>query len=90
MRHLSVSAPSLVQGIGFDTQEGPELWLANLTPQSQDLEFAAPVSAGCMLDAAHFVEASRSAEFMDELRDLSGRMAVTLGPFALARLRLSG
>ena len=85
MRQLSIGDLSAVQGIAFDTARGNEIWLANLTPNIQEIEFAEAVSAACMLDASCFIEASRSAEFMDRMREPAAARAMRLDAFGLAR-----
>ncbi len=88
MRQLSIADPSAVQGIAVDTAQGREVWLANLTAEVQDLEFADAISAVCVLDASCFVEASRSTKFMDGLAEPADARVMRLEAFALARVLL--
>ena len=62
LRALEISDPSAVQGVAVEAQSGTELWLANLTGREQTVSLPAPATDAAVLDAASFVEASRTPD----------------------------
>ena len=87
LRALEISDPSAVQGVAVEAQSGTELWLANLTGREQTVSFPAPATDAAVLDAASFVEASRTPDFLDRLVKLKSS-TLTLGPYSTVRARL--
>jgi len=88
MLSLEISDPSAVQGIAAEAAAGRELWLANLTGTAQQISLPAPASGIAVLDATTFVEASQAPGLTDRLESI-GTAALSLAPFAVARIRLA-
>jgi hypothetical protein len=89
MRALDISQPSALQGVCVDGPDGRELWLANLTPDVQRVALPGPAKDVVVLDAESFEEAARNADFVTRSSDAGGASEVTLGAFAIARIRLA-
>jgi len=88
MLALEISDPSSIQGVCVETEAGLELWLANLTPRALEVELPTAARETATLDGERFVAAASAPRFLDELR-AANRSQLTLGPFALARIRLA-
>ena len=87
---LRNSAPYRLQAVAGRTDEGTEVWLANLTPEEIEVTLAGcAVNESSMLDAGSFVAASRSADFMDRMNEDGDGGPVKLPAFAVMRLRLA-
>jgi hypothetical protein len=84
---LDISAPGEVQGLAAAGPDGREIWLANLT--AQETRLALPDLAGAeafVLDAERFAAASRDPAISDRA-NAAVDGALTLPPYAVARLR---
>ena len=88
MLELSISAPSIVQGIAVERPEGRELWLANLTGKDQQVLLPALTRRIAVLNASRFVEASQTPDLLDQLISDSST-ELTLNSFAVARIQLT-
>ena len=88
MLELSISAPSMVQGIAVERPEGRELWLANLTGKDQQVLLPALTRRIAVLNASRFVEASQTPDLLDQLISDSST-ELTLNSFAVARIQLT-
>jgi hypothetical protein len=86
----SSSAPSRVAALAHGSKEGKELWLANLTPETQTVKVT---GFGGTAEVHHLAETNFTSlatkpDFLarpgERVRKLS---AVELGPYALARIR---
>jgi hypothetical protein len=85
-RHVAVdsSAPFQVQAFAARTDQGRELWIANLTPESRRVAVDGIANARCaVLDTQSFVLAATDPRVMDRLNPAG---TLELGPFAVARL----
>ena len=67
MKALEISDPSTVQGVAVEADSGTELWLANLTGREQTVSLPQPAVEAAVLDAASFVQASRTADLLDRM-----------------------
>ncbi|MCX5480201.1 hypothetical protein OSH08_14405 [Kaistia geumhonensis] len=84
-----VTASPAIEGLAADTPEGVELWLANRTGETQTLSLPRPARDAVVLDADSFVAAAADADALDTLGRASATSSIALGPYAVARLRLS-
>jgi hypothetical protein len=66
-----------------------ELWIANLTPDPQRVILPRSARAVAMLDADRFAAAASAPQFLDEFAAPNDPSTVTLGAFAVARIRHS-
>lgn len=89
MRTVEISDPSAVQAVAVETEQGTELWLANLTAEEQTCRVDSALSAAAVLDSETFVEATKDADLLWSSERASGDGACILKPYAVARLRLS-
>ncbi len=84
------SAPSMVQALAFEGEEGTVLWLANLTPASRRVAlrgFANPKPTACHGDTSTFTALARDP---DAMAPANGRPAdpstLELAPYGVCRL----
>ena len=77
-----------VQAIAAETETGREIWLANLTgePVAVTLRRAPETGSLFVLDADSFVAAAGKPDAAVQLAKPWGGPAVTLGPYAVARI----
>jgi hypothetical protein len=68
---------------------GREIWLANLTPDRQTVALPAAAIGVFVLDTECFVDAARIPQIADGLTPPADASVLTLGAFALARIRLA-
>ena len=88
----TVSAPREVQAVGFQTEAGLELWLANLTGEARQVEVAglAATTAGmAALDAESFEAAAGDPGFLDASEAETTLGTLNLEAYAVARLRVA-
>lgn len=88
-REIKISNPNAVQGICVEDSTGSEMILANLTPDPQHVVLPAVANGIALVDSSCFVEAAHSPEITDRLNPVPDPSAVTLGAFAVARIRLA-
>jgi hypothetical protein len=88
MVELAISKPCEIQAIAVENDRHIEVWLANLTGQTETLELAAKLVGNLsLLSASEFERATQDFSVMDSLeREFSGEM-VLLPPYAVARFR---
>ncbi len=84
-----VAASASIEGLAAETAEGTELWLANRTGNSETLALPRPARDVFLLDADSFVAAAEDANALETLTRASSAPTIALGPYAVARLRLS-
>ncbi len=86
--NLDISKPREIQAIGAERDSGLEIWVANLTDQTKNVEIA-PTSAGVLslLSAAEFERATQDFSMMDSLERGFTDKALNLPPYAVARFR---
>ncbi|MGF1612127.1 MAG: hypothetical protein ACFCUQ_22220 [Kiloniellales bacterium] len=90
-RATTVSRPSELQALAFETAQGTELWLGNLTgePRGVGLEGADLNGARiAYLDDESFEACAAGPEGLEEMEAAPGSKALTLAPYAVARIRL--
>ena len=81
-------APYRLQALAGRTDEGTELWLANLTSSAIEVSLAATtIRATSLLDADSFVAASEAADFMDRMNGGGEGSRLRLPPFAVMRVK---
>jgi hypothetical protein len=87
---LTISKPREMQAIAFAGERGIEIWLANLTNQTQSVELTPKlVGSLSVLSASEFEQAARDFLTMDSLeRPFSGE-TIMLPPYAVARVTQS-
>ena len=85
---LDSSDPRAVLGICCYTGQEREMWIANLTPDTLRVVLPAPARAVFVLDAGRFVDAASTPDLFDQLAPLADPSALTLGAFAVSRVRL--
>jgi hypothetical protein len=85
LRHLAISRPDLVQGLAVETDEGQDIWLANLGAEPITIELNVSVAAMACLDAESFVAAAQNPDHLDNLRPITGG-AIILDSYAVLRL----
>jgi D-apionolactonase len=91
-RACEISAPRDVQALAFEASDCLQLWLANLLPEPRavDVEGLDPTGGRlAMLDATTFEACARGPEGFERAEAIYRGGALTLEPFAVARLRLS-
>ena len=88
LRRLDLSRPDIVQGLAAQSDDGTEVWLANLTDRMLHLEAGQHVLATARLSADNFVEASRDPTLLDRFDTNSGD-TLSLGPYEILRLALA-
>ncbi len=86
---LKVAASPFVEAIAAETARGTELWLANRTAVPQAVQLPRPARDAFVLDADSFAAATTDPAAADTLTTPFTGTAITLAPFAVARLRLS-
>jgi hypothetical protein len=85
---LQISAPREIQAIGTERNGGIELWVANLTEQTKDLELVPRLTGTVsILAAAEFERAAEDSNVMDSLESELTATRVVLPEYAIARLR---
>jgi len=90
LRAVELSAPSSVQAIAAETDDGVvTVWLANLTGNEVSCRIDAEISGCAVLDEASFAAAAKNPNAMDQLKRPKGDRNVVLGPYAITRLTLS-
>ena len=91
-RASEISAPRDVQGLAFETPDGLQLWLANLLPEPRVVDVEGIDLTGgrlAILDASTFEACARGPEGFESAEAIRRGGALTLEPFAVARLQLS-
>ena len=91
-RASEISAARDVQALAFETLDGLHLWLANLLPEQRVVDVEGLDLTGgrlATLDAATFEACARGPEGFEGAETIHRGGALTLEPFAVARLRLS-
>jgi hypothetical protein len=83
--HLAFSRPDLIQGLAVETDEGQEIWLANLGAEPVTIDLNVSVAAMACLDAESFVAAAQNPDHLDNLRPITGG-AIILDSYAVLRL----
>jgi D-apionolactonase len=88
MRAITCSAPSRVQALAVERENGLEIWLANLTSGEVICDVDADIRSVAMLDEANFVAAASDPNAMTSiLRPHSGKR-IALAAYAVARVRI--
>lgn len=90
-RATAVSRPREVQALAYEAADGLTLWLANLTGEPRDVvvEGADPAGAPvCRLDDDSFEACAAGPDGFAATEAAHGTSPLTLGPYAVARLRL--
>jgi hypothetical protein len=87
---VQISTPDEIQAIATKQDGGIELWVANLTNQTKNVELT-PKSAGkiSILSAAEFERATKDLAVMDSLERRLMDEHLLLPAYAVARLRLA-
>jgi hypothetical protein len=85
---LTISKPREIQAIAVERDHDIEVWLANLTDQTQTVELT-PKLAGSLsvLSASEFEQAAHDFWTMDTLERAFSGETITLPPYAVARAR---
>jgi hypothetical protein len=85
---LTVSTPREIQAIAAATDDGVEVWIANLTNRLKSVELL-PEFTGkvAVLAAAEFESATRDFSAMNSLERGFADKRLSLAPYAVARLR---
>jgi D-apionolactonase len=84
-RVTHVSDPRQVQAVAAQTERGTELWLANLTAESQTIMLSKTPQSISRLEADGFIDASQNPRFMDEMQNFN-ISTLTLAGYGVARL----
>jgi D-apionolactonase len=86
--NLVISKPREIQAIGTARDGGVEIWVANLTDQTKNVDIA-PESAGVLsvLSAMEFERATQDFSMMDSLERGFTNEGLILPPYAVARFR---
>ena len=84
-----VVASAAIEGLAAETAEGTELWLANRTGTAETLALPRPARDVFLLDADSFAAAAEDANALETLTRATTATTIALGPYAVARLRLS-
>lgn len=87
LRAVRVSAPTRVQAVAVSGP--PELWLANLTPEPQEVVLESPFEQArvAALDETSFAAAAMDAGALDGIEAPQEAARIVLAPFAVVRLR---
>lgn len=87
---LEISAPSEIQAVATAQDGGIELWLANLTKGTKEVELAPrPTGSLSILSGAEFERATDDVSVMDSLEHRFTDARLVLPPYAVARLKLA-
>jgi hypothetical protein len=90
LRAVELSAPSTVQAIAAETDNGAvTVWLANLTGNEVTCRLDADITGCAVLDETNFVTAAGNPDIMSDLKRPKDDRKIVLGPYAVARLALS-
>src|SRR6266446_4843895 len=85
---LAISKPRDLQAIAVQRHGDIEVWLANLTDQTETIELTPKlVGSLSVLSASEFERATQDFSAMDSLEHAFSNEAVLLPPYAIARLR---
>jgi hypothetical protein len=85
---LAISKPRDLQAIAVQRHGDIEVWLANLTDQTETIELTPKlVGSLSVLSASEFERATQDFSAMDSLEHAFSSEAVLLPPYAIARLR---
>jgi D-apionolactonase len=85
---LVVSKPSDLQAVAVQGDQEIEVWLANLTNQSQSVELKFNVNGRlAILTASNFERATQDTSAMDSLAQHFSEKTISLPPYAVGRLR---
>jgi D-apionolactonase len=85
---VAFSKPSEIQAIAVERDRGMEVWLANLTDQTETVEMTPKLVGRLSLQSAsEFERATQDLSSMDSLERPFSEEIVVLPPFAVARLR---
>jgi hypothetical protein len=85
---LTVSTPREIQAIAAATDDGVEVWIANLTERMKIVELAPELTRKvAVLTAAAFESAARDFSAMNSLECGFAEKRLSLPPYAVARLR---
>ena len=83
---LTISKPREMQAIAFAHERGIEIWLANLTGQTQSVELSPKlVGSLSVLSASEFEQATHDFLTMDSLERAFSGKTILLRPYAVAR-----
>jgi hypothetical protein len=90
LRAIELSAPSAVQAIAAETDNGAvTVWLANLTGNEVAFRLDANITGCAVLDETNFVTAAGNPDIMSDLKRPKDDRKIVLGPYAVARLAIS-
>ncbi len=85
---LTISKPRELQAIAVRRDEEIEVWLANLTAQSEKVDLKGSVNGHLsILSAATFEEATQNTSAMDSLAQPFSGEIINLPAYAVGRLR---
>jgi D-apionolactonase len=85
---LDISKPREIQAIAVARDRDIEVWLANLTEQTQTVELTPKLTGSLsVLSASEFERATLDSLVMDSLERSFSSEAITLPPYAIARAR---
>jgi hypothetical protein len=85
---LTVSKPREIQAIAAATDDGVEVWIANLTDRLKTVELVPELTGKvAVLTAAEFESATRDFSAMNSLERGFADQRLSLAPYAVARLR---
>jgi hypothetical protein len=90
-RATTISRPRELQALAFETTDGTELWLANLTGEAREVGLDGADLTGAriaMLDDDSFEACAAGPEGFEDAEAAGRRNALTLAPYAVARIRL--
>jgi hypothetical protein len=85
---VTISRPRQLQAIAVQSDEEIEVWLANLTDQSQTVDLKVNVDGHLsILSASAFEQATQDYSAMDSLARPFHEETISLPPYAVGRLR---
>jgi D-apionolactonase len=86
----ATSAPSTVTALAHESQDGKELWLANLTPDAQKVKLKGLAGAGEVhrLSDGNFTSLATKPDFLSRPGERVKRLSsVELGPYGVIRIK---
>jgi hypothetical protein len=87
---LEISAPREIQAVATTQNGYIELWIANLTKETKDVELVPRLTGSAsILSGAEFERATQEESVMDSLEHALTDARLVLPPYAVARLRLA-
>ena len=84
------SRPRDLQALAFETDNGLEVWLANLTGERQQVHLnglSASALKVALNDEENFLDCAENRDALDALQSSSAVDRLTLAPYATARCR---